>query len=155
VLLARIGVPVVKVGTHWELDGGVAPLDVVQIDESERSYIESPGLAAAAFGQAALPDPLPGAYEVLTAAGNLAATTAAALIRLTAAGDVTIPAGSAADAPRWLWLRSPGPSKVTLKVAGGGKIGVQPSRDLATGETVLLLADGTGNWNYGAGAPLS
>lgn len=154
VLLARIVVPVVKVGTHWELDGGATPLDAVVIDESERSYIESPALAAALFGQAALPDPLPGTYEVVTAAGNLAATTAAALVRLSAAGDVTIPAGTAATAPRWLWLRSQGPGKVTLKVAGGGKIGVQASRDLASGETVLLLADGTGNWNYGAGAPL-
>lgn len=155
VLLARIVVPVVKAGTHWELDGGAAPLDAVIIDESERSYIESPALAAALFGQAALPDPLPGSYEVLAAAGNLAATTAAAMIRLGAAGDVTIPAGSAATAPRWLWLRSQGPGKVTLKVTGGGKIGVQASRDLASGETVLLLADGTGNWGYGAGGPLS
>jgi hypothetical protein len=155
ILLARIVVPVVKVGTHWELDGGAAPLDAVQIDESERSYIESPALAAALFGQAALPDPLPGTYEVITAAGNLGATTAAALVRLGGAGDVTIPAGTAANAARWLWLRSQGPGKVTLKVTGGGKIGVQSSRDLASGETVLLLADGTGNWNYGAGAPLS
>jgi hypothetical protein len=155
VLLARIGVPVVKVGSHWELDGGGTPVDAVEIDGGERSFIESPALAAAVFGQAASPAPLPGSYEVITAAGNAGTTTAAALIRLTAAGDVTIPAGSAANAPRWLWLRSQGPGKVTLKVSGGGMIGVQTSRDLASGETVLLLADGTGNWNYGAGAPLS
>lgn len=159
VLLARIVIPVFKPGADWQLEGGGAPLDAVQVDESERSFIESPALASALFGQAALPDPLPGRYEVLAAAGPganpIAATTAAALLRLAAAGDVTIPAGSAADAPRWLWLRSQGPGKVTLKVAGGGKIGVQTSRELTTGETVLLLADGTGSWSYGAGAPLS
>ncbi|MEY4953392.1 MAG: hypothetical protein RL299_1816 [Pseudomonadota bacterium] len=154
VLLARILVPVFKPGSEWQLAAGP-----VLIDESERSYIESPALAASLFGQAALPDPLPGEYQLLAEPGPgtnaIAATTAAALIRLDAAGEVTIPAGSAADAPRWLWLRSQGPGKVTLKVDGGGKIGTQPSRELSLGETVLLLADGSGNWNYGAGAPLS
>lgn len=155
VLLARIVIPVVKVGTHWELDGGAAPLDAILIDETERSFIEGLALAASPFGQAAAPDPLAGAYEVLTTAGAVAATTGATLIRLGAAGDVTIPDGTAADAPRWLWLRSQGPGKAKLKVAGGGKIGVQAERELTTGEAVLLVADGAGNWGYGAGGTLS
>ncbi|WP_285711043.1 hypothetical protein [Erythrobacter oryzae] len=155
VLLARIVLPVVKAGSHWEVDDGGAPLDAVQIDEGERSFIENPALAATLFGTAAVPDPLPGSFEVVTGAGNLGTGTAAALIRLGADGDVVIPAGTAAGAGRWLWLRSQGPGKVTLKVAGGGMIAGEASRDLATGETILLVADGAGQWAYGAGGPVS
>lgn len=155
VLLARIVLPVVKAGAHWELDGGASPLDVVQIDESERSFLYGQSLAAMPFSETAVPDPLPGSFEVLTAAGNVGAGTAAALIRLGAAGDVTIPPATAATATRWLWLRNQGPGKVTLKVVSGGKIGGRASRELTTGEAVLLLADGGGDWAYGAGAPQS
>lgn len=155
VLLARIVLPVFKPGPDWQLEGGSDPIGAIVIDEDERSFVESPALAASAFSQAAAPDPLAGSYAVISAAGNVPSTTGAALIRLGAAGDITIPDGTAANASRWLWLRSQGPGTATLKVAGGGKIGIQGERELTTGEAVLLVADGAGNWGYGAGGSLS
>lgn len=154
VLLARIVLPVIKPADRWQLDGGSSPVDAVTIDDSERSFIEGAALAATPFGEVAAPDPLPGSFEVVTAAGDLGASTAAALIRLAApGGDLVIPPGSAADAPRWLWLRSQGPGKVTLKVSGGGLICGETSLELATGETRLLVADGAGAWSCAAGVP--
>ena len=147
VLIGLLRVPVVNPGGHWEVDDlGGAVLDAVEIDESERTFIEAPALVATAFGSAAVPAATPGTFALVEAGGPLDPGTAAALIALAAPATVRLTAGTAAGASRWVWLRSIAAGRATLKVTGGGKIGGEISLDLTTGQTALLVADGGGNW---------
>ena len=147
VLLARLRVPVVNPGGHWEVDDlGGAVLDAVDIDESERQFIESPALAASKFGSAAVPAVAPGTYSLVEAAGNLGAGTAAALVLLAADASITLAGGTGSGSARWVWLRNVGTGKAKLKVSGSGTIGGEPELELVTGQTALLVADGGGSW---------
>ena len=147
VLLARLRLPVVNPGGHWEVDDlGGAVLDAVEVDESEREFIEGPALAAAPFGCAAVPDVGPGTFALVEAGGPLGAGTAAALVLLTADAVITLAGGTGAGSARWLWLRNVGSAKATLKVSGSGRIDGETGLELTTGQTVLLVADGGGSW---------
>lgn len=156
VLLARLRLPVVNPGGHWEVDDlGAAVLDAVEIDESEREFIEGPALAAAPFGSAAMPAIAPGAYALVEGAGSLGAGTAAALILLTADAAITLAGGTGAGSARWVWLRNVGTAKATIKVSGSGRIDGETELPLTTGRTALLVADGGGSWTRAdtGGAP--
>ena len=156
VLLARLRVPVVNPGGHWEVDDlGAAVLDAVEIDESEREFIEGPALAAAQFGSAAMPAIAPGAYALVEGAGSLGAGTAAALILLTADAPITLAGGTGAGSARWVWLRNVGAGMATIKVSGSGRIDGETELPLTTGQTALLVADGGGSWTRAdtGGAP--
>ena len=147
VLLARLRLPVVNPGGHWEIDDlGGAVLDAVDIDESEREFVEGPALAAAPFGSAAVPEVAPGSYALIEAGGNLGAGTAAALILLGADAAITLAGGTGSGSARWVWLRNVGTAKATLKVSGSGRIDGNTELPLTTGQTALLVADGGGSW---------
>ena len=145
VLLATFSVAVSKppVGA-WNVAGGLAGVDK---DESDRPLLMSPALAASSVGVTA---PVPASTRTvgyLTATGAIGATVGVALVRLAAAGIVTMPGAGATTQQRRVFVRNIHTTNVELRpAAAAGRIGGQPKLDLAAGAWAQLISDGAGSW---------
>lgn len=152
VLLARIDLPVLKAGSHWEVGDGASPAeDAVGLDEQERPWVVAGALAASTLGAAADREAPPGVYSVMSAAGTLDGATAMAAIRLAGTGAIALTKGTGSGQQGRVWLRNCGPQAIRLKVSSSGLIDGQAERELPSGAAALLVADGLGNWLRAAG----
>lgn len=145
VLLATFSIAVSKppVGA-WNVVGGVPGVDK---DESDRPLLLTPALAASSVGLTA---PASGAVRTLaymTAEGAIGADDGAALMQLAAAGTMTMPGAGSGTQQRRVFARNIGNTIIELKAAAAaGKIGGLARHELAAGESVLLISDGSGSW---------
>jgi len=147
VLLAQVWLPVVKVGAHWEVDGG-AP--AVTLDETARPLLLSAAVAQTGFGrdvsnqQIQQADPL---VVVLDAAGAIAPTARIAIVRSAAAIEVKVPVGAATSLGRELTVKNGGKADVKLTTPASTKIEGADTYPLPAGAAVSLVCDGNKGWH--------
>lgn len=154
VMLATLSMPVTKppVGA-WNVVGGVAGVDK---DESDRSFLMSPALAASSVGVTA-PAPAPPAADAkivgyFTAASPVAArtllqTNAVALVQLAATNTIILPGAGAGTQQRRIFVRNIGTVTIDLRAAAAaGRVNGLAKFDLAAGAWAKLISDGTGSW---------
>ncbi|MFZ1565189.1 hypothetical protein [Sphingorhabdus sp.] len=152
--LAALTIDVIKGTTGWVIDNSGGPLKV-DIDQSDRPFIQSLALAASPFGIAAtLPPPPTQEIAWLSANGSINATTDLALIRAAAPTDaltIGITGGGNARPQRKLYIRNAGEANVRLVPNNSGVIDGEAGKDLSPGAFVYLAYDGAGNWRTRAG----
>lgn len=153
VMLGSLTMNVVRSGADWVIENGGGGNLRVDIDQSDRPFLQSLALAASPFGTSAV---LPAGPEkqiaYLAAAGNIPAAADFALIRTTVANEImTIVGGGAGRPERKLYIRNAGAESVRLQANNSGLIDGSANRDLGPGEFVYLSYDGAGSWFTRAG----
>jgi hypothetical protein len=119
----------------------------VDKDESDRPFLMSPAVAASSVGIAVPPVGPARTLSYLTAAGDVGATSGAAMVRLGATADIKLPAAAAAVVLRRVFVRNVGNVNVQVRAnANAGRIEGQAKLDLGAGASALLTWDGGGNW---------
>lgn len=174
VLLAVLSVPVVKVGSVWEVKAGATPSDVlVSIDESRRPLLLA-GNAAASRAASALSSATPArSLAFLTTSKSSPLTQGLVLIQSGSAISATLAAADPSNRGHLLELRNLGTATATLTAdsatptlradsatrkagttktsntirrGGTTKIGDSTSEALAPGGRITLRSDGAGTW---------
>jgi hypothetical protein len=133
----------------WEV--AIADIDK---DESDRSFLMSPMLAASAIGSQATTvpnekrvgyfvDPAP----VTDPPPAIGANIGVALVQLDQTNRITMPSAAAGTQQRRVYVRNIGAQMIELRAAAAaGKIEGQTKHDLAPGAAVLLISDGAASW---------
>lgn len=128
-------------------------------DESDRSFLMSPMLAASTVGSQATKvpnekrvayfvDPVP----VTDPPPAIGANIGVALVQLDQTNRVTMPSAAAGTEQRRIYVRNIGAQMVELRAAAAaGKIEGLAKHELPSGAAVLLISDGAGNWRLAAG----
>jgi hypothetical protein len=155
VSLATLTLDVVKNGAVWEVVTIPAGGFEIDIDQSDRPFVQSLALANSAFalGPVAAPTTLP-QMAILTADGTIDAATDLALIRNAVAATplaISITGGGTNRPRRRLYVRNLGDAEVTLSANSSGVIDGALTKLLAPGAFAYLAYDGAGNWFSRAG----
>lgn len=147
VLLAQLRLPVVRVATHWEVDGAMA---AITLDETSRPVMLSATVAQTGFGaevsrqQIDQADPL---VVVITGAGTIDPSTRIAIVRPSAAIDVKLPVGGGPSVGRELTVKNGGAFDVTLTTPANTKVEGKDNFKLAPTQSVSLVCDGNKGWH--------
>lgn len=147
VLLAQLWLPVVKVGTHWEVDGGLA---AVTLDETARPILLSAAIAQSSFGdhvshlEYEQANPL---VAVVTAAATIAADVRIVIVRSASVIDVKLPVGGPVSAGRELTVKNGGTSKINLTTPANTKLDGLDAMELPVAASVSLVCDGNKGWH--------
>jgi len=116
-------------------------------DESDRSFLMSPMLAASAIGLQAPAMPNPKRVGYFDAAGAIGDVIAVAIVQLAAAGVMVMPSAAAGTQQRRVFVRNAGTVGIELRAAApAGRIEGQTRHPLAPGAAVLLISDGAASW---------
>jgi hypothetical protein len=148
VLLAQLRLPIVRPpGGQWQVDG---TMTAITRDETSRPVLLSASLAQTSFGaevsrqQIDQADPL---VTVITAAGNIAASTRIAIVRPAAAIEVKLPVGGPPSAGRELTVKNGGAFDVTLTTPANTKVEGKDMLKLEPTQSVSLVCDGNKGWH--------
>ncbi len=148
VLLMRLTVPVVRVGTHWEVAPPPAGQDTaVTLDESDRPVLLSTALAQSTFGAAISDDTTGQAISFMSAAGNIPPPSRVVVVRSDAAISVKVPAANAASLGKELTVKAGGAGVITLTTPASTTIDGANTLDLAVRGAASLISDGAGVWH--------
>jgi len=148
VLLACLSVPVVRVGTHWEVAAPpVGQPTAVTLDQSDRPVLLSTAIMQSTFG-AALADESSGqTIAFFSAAGNILPPTRIAIVRSDVAISVKVPGANAASIGKELTVKAGGAGVITLTTPASTTIDGANTRDLAVRGAVSMISDGAGTWH--------
>lgn len=143
-LLARLTVPVVKAGDHWEAAGLAATMNV---DERDRPLMLTAAAGQTRFGgemAAAVGDQK---LAFVTIAGNIPPDASLVMIRTDSAIDIKVPSATQTNSGKMITIRSASDVDVKLTTPPNTKIDNKNDIPLPKRTSVTLISDGANkNW---------
>ena len=148
VLLMRLTVPVVRVGTHWEVAAPPAGQDTaVTLDETDRPVLLPAALAQSTFGATVNDESSGQTISFMTAAGNILPPIRVAVVRSDTAISVKVPSANAASLGKELTVKAGGAGVITLTTPASTTIDGANTLALAVRGAVSLISDGANTWH--------
>ncbi|HYI40287.1 MAG TPA: hypothetical protein VE053_08215 [Allosphingosinicella sp.] len=143
VLLARLGVPIVKVDSHWEVTDAAA----VALDETARPLLLSAAVAQSPVGATLGSDPRGQKIAFMTASGNIPGAATLVVIRSAAAVNAKLPKAATAGAGRQITVKSADVGETTLTTVASDKVEGADTFVLAKRGAATLVSDGDKGWH--------
>ena len=152
-LLARLTVPIVQVGSHWEVAAAPAGQETaVTVDERERPLLLAASLTQTLVGPAMAVDERHQSVAFFTANGNIANSVTFAVVRSDTAIAVKIFGATGPSVGKLLTIKAAGDGEVTVTTPSGTKIDGKDDYKLPVRGSVSLVSDGAGTWHVTAKA---
>jgi hypothetical protein len=152
-LLARLTVPIVQVGSHWEVAAPPAGQETaVTIDERERPLLLAVSLMQTVVGPAMAVDERHQSVAFFTADGNITSSVTLAVVRSDTPVTVKIFGATGPTAGKLLTIKAAGDGAVTVGTPSGTKINGEDNYELGVRVSVSLVSDGAGMWHVTAKA---
>ncbi|MFL6729683.1 MAG: hypothetical protein ACJ8E3_03450 [Sphingomicrobium sp.] len=147
-LLARLTVPIIKAGDHWEVAAPPAGAETaVIVDESERPLLLAASLAQGPIGSLMASDARAQKLAFITAADTITADPTLVIIRSDSAIDVKVPGSTLTNSGRLITIRSRSGAVITLTTPTNTTIDGKNSLKLDPNTSVALVSDGPKkNW---------
>lgn len=143
VLLARLGVPIVKVGSHWEVKDPAA----IELDQSARPLLLSAAVAQSPVGATLATDNRGQRIAFMSAKGDIPAAATLVIVRSAVAVEARLPKAKSVGAGRQLTVKAADVGDVALTTFPADKIDGADTFALARRGAATLASDGDKGWH--------
>jgi hypothetical protein len=143
VLLARLGLPIVKVDTHWEVKTETA----VELDQTARPLLLSAAVAQSAVAATLGSDARAQRLAFMTAKGNIPAAATLVVVRSAVPVEAKLPKAKDVGAGKVVTVKASDVGAVTLSTFPADKIDGADTFALAVRGAATLASDGDKGWH--------
>jgi len=143
VLLARLGVPIVKVGDNWVLDDNRA----VELDQADRPFLLSAAVAQSPFGATLAADPRSQKIAFMSAKGNIPAAATLVIVPSADPLEAKLPKAKDAGVGKVITVKAADVGIVTLTTFVNDKIDGADTFAIAKRGAATLASDGDKGWH--------